>query len=155
MCFKGPIARHCSECRTLIREDPKYQSFCYSMVLTRQCDRQVTREPFEWTKVFNDVCASCKAVGDGKPQATKVEPVTTSKDNIDKATVQDQSTNSWKPAVKDVEPDRPSFNELKGEIDVIRAICQFFQWDFGLILAVIAIALLLSAGSASELASWH
>ncbi|KIV79208.1 hypothetical protein PV11_06779 [Exophiala sideris] len=125
------------------------------MVLTRQCDRQVTREPFEWSKVFNDVCAECKAAGDGKPQATKVEPVITSKDNVDKLTVQDQSTNSSKPSVKDVEPDRPSFNENKGEGAVIRAICQFFEWDFGLIFAVTAVALLLSAGSASELASWH
>lgn len=70
MCFTGPIARHCSQCRSLIREDPTYRSYCYSMVLTRQCNRQVVKEPFEWTHVFKDVCAECKAGEKGGRRVT-------------------------------------------------------------------------------------
>ncbi|KAI1610287.1 hypothetical protein EDD36DRAFT_321287 [Exophiala viscosa] len=157
MCFKGPLTRHCVQCRTLIREDPKYQSYCYSMVLTCQCDRQVTREPFEWTKVFKDVCVQCKAGRDGDSQLVKVKirPVVRSQDDVGNPSIQRKSLNPLRPPMTERQPDRYNSTEHMGRLSPDRALVQFFAWDSGLIFAVIAIALLLSIGSTSELASWH
>jgi hypothetical protein len=60
MCFTGPLARHCTHCRTPIRHDQSYQSFCYSMILTGECDQQTIKEPHDWTIVYKDGCADCK-----------------------------------------------------------------------------------------------
>ena len=154
MCFKGPIARHCSQCRILVREDPTYQSYCYSMVLTRQCHRQVTREPFEWTKVFKEASAECKAGSKGGSEVSNVkiepEPVARPLEEISKPPVHAQALDSSEPCRN--EKRYRSFSSERKGLSPIHAVCQFFAWDFGLIFAVIAVALLLSAGSASELA---
>ena len=152
MCFKGPIAHHCAECRTLIREDPTYQSYCYSMVLTRQCHRQVTREPFEWTKVFKEVCAECTdSKGGSELSNVKIEPELVARPLEEISTPPSHAQDSDSAEPPSEKPDRSYSSECKA-LSPIHAVCQFFAWDFGLIFAVMAVALLLSAGSASELA---
>ncbi len=80
MCFTGPLSRHCAHCRTHIRHDRSYQSFCYRMVLTGECDEHTIKEPHDWTKVFKDVCADCKPASASRSQSqSQSENLTTGK----------------------------------------------------------------------------